>query len=60
MSRDRRVKDLTAAVQRFRRRVISMLNARGDAYASLQMPTPETLARRAEVYRVARIIGDWR
>lgn len=60
MKRDRRVKDMTAAVQRFRRRVLAMLNARGDAYASLDEPTPEARSRRSEVYRVARIIGDWR
>lgn len=38
---DRRVKDMTAATQRFRRRVLAMLEARGSALYWLIEQTPE-------------------
>lgn len=60
MSRERRVKDMTAAVQRFRRRVIAMLDARADALHTLRNPTEESRAHMHAISRVRDIIKEMR
>ncbi|HEU4731730.1 MAG TPA: hypothetical protein VFT22_27730 [Kofleriaceae bacterium] len=41
-TKTKRVRDMTAAAQRFRRRVIAMLDARVQALEALWEPTAET------------------
>ena len=60
MKRDRRVKDMAAAAQRFRRRVLAMLDARDSALWALYEKTPEVEAHRRATNSIRQRIAEMR